>query len=111
MKTYILDGKTPVLEPDIIKWAQWYESADRVVGRSNFELVRDGTVVASASVETVFSAIDPTGYGRGKAMFKTVVVWHKPSHHPNDFYCCDDSWDEAEENHRKFCASAFPVFR
>ena len=111
MKTYILDGKTPVLEPDIIKWAQWYESADRVVGRSNFELVRDGTVVASASVETVFSAIDSIGYGGGRAMFETVLVWHGSSRHSNEFRCQSDSWDEAEENHKALCADAFLGFR
>jgi len=111
MKTYILDGKKPVFEPDIIKWAQWYESADRVVRKSDFELVRDGTVVASASLETVFLAIESIGYGGGKAMFETALVWHGSSRHAREFRCVGDSWDEAEENHKNSCAAAFLGFR
>ena len=32
MGNYILDGHTPVEESDIIKWARWYETADRSGG-------------------------------------------------------------------------------
>ena len=28
---YILDGTTPVLEPDLLTWARWFETANRHV--------------------------------------------------------------------------------
>lgn len=48
---YILaeDGKTPVAEPDVIKWATWFETADRRVG---FEQI------GPVKVSTVFLGID-----------------------------------------------------
>ena len=34
MENYILDGHKPVLEPDLMKWAMWFEAADRHVNRT-----------------------------------------------------------------------------
>jgi len=42
---YILDGNgNPVVEPDLIKWASWFETADRVVKQTAFDNVRVSTV-------------------------------------------------------------------
>lgn len=31
---YILIGQTPVLEPDLLTWAEWFETADRIVAKT-----------------------------------------------------------------------------
>lgn len=33
---YILDGHTPVPCPDIYKWAEWFETANRQVARTEY---------------------------------------------------------------------------
>ena len=43
--TYVLnDEGAPVTEPDVLKWAKWYETADRHVARDTIEEVEISTV-------------------------------------------------------------------
>lgn len=48
---YILaeDGKTPIPEPDVIKWARWYEKTERHVAFDE---------IGSIKISTVFLGID-----------------------------------------------------
>jgi hypothetical protein len=46
---YILVGKTPVAEPDLIKWAEWFESANRTLARDR---------IGGKTISTVFLGID-----------------------------------------------------
>ena len=62
---YILDKTgNPILEPDILKWARWFETADRQIART--ELPGDVTV------STVFLAIDH-GYSGPPILYETMV--------------------------------------
>ena len=45
MKKYILDGKRPVEEPDLFKWAKAYESKNRIVAK---------TKLGECEISTVF---------------------------------------------------------
>jgi hypothetical protein len=59
---YILDAdNNPVLEPDIWKWAKWYETANRHVGN---------TVLGNIKISTVFLGLDH-GFGG----FGPPVLW------------------------------------
>ena len=41
---YILDGHTPVEETDLLKWAKWFENADRRVALTEYPEGRISTV-------------------------------------------------------------------
>lgn len=62
---YILDGKTPVREPDLIKAAIWYDTADRNVALTDTQL---------HSVSTVFLGLDHNFRPAGPPLlFETMV--------------------------------------
>ena len=84
---YILIGQTPVMEPDIVKWAQWFEKADRRVAR---------TQVGKCEVSTVFLGTDNNFSGHGPPLlFETMVF-------PEAQICwrCA-TWLEAEAQHKR----------
>lgn len=58
---YILDGDKPVAEPDLAKWAVWFQSANRQVGYIEI----NGSIVS-----TVFMGLDH-GFDDGKQ----PIVW------------------------------------
>lgn len=79
---YILEGHTPVKERDLIKWAKWYESADRQVARTK-------------RVSTVFLGIDHAFRGGKPVLFETMV-FGGPLDGEQERYC---TWDEAVDGH------------
>lgn len=87
--TYILIGQTPVPEPDTLKWARWFETADRVVAQTEIE---------SAVVSTVFLAIDHRFLANGPPLlFETMIFdgdWE-------DYQERCATWIEAEAQHRR----------
>jgi len=61
---YILINDKPVAEPDVIKWADWYDSADRVVAKAD---------IGDVSISTVFLGIDHSfGYG-SPILYETMI--------------------------------------
>lgn len=71
---YILDGKTPVIEPDPQKWAEWFRSSDRQLKTSQFD--QNGLPV---TISTIFLGMSPNIYPR---LFETTVIgglWHGKS--------------------------------
>ena len=62
---YILDKTgNPVAEPDIIKWAQWFETAKRHVADDRIDQVR---------ISTIFLGIDHS-FGEGEpVLFETMI--------------------------------------
>lgn len=61
---YILIDKTPVHEPDILKWARWFETANRIVAKSLYRRYE---------ISTVFLAIDSALFGGPPLFFETMV--------------------------------------
>lgn len=62
---YILDGTTPVPEPDLYAWGQWFQSADRHVGDD---------AIGDSRVSTVFLGIDHAFTDNGPPiLFETMV--------------------------------------
>lgn len=87
MNNYILDGKTPVLEPDITKWAKWYEAADRTVAYT--------VVDTHEVVSTVFLGSDHQ-WGIGPPLlFETMVF----GGNDDGFMSRYSTWQEAEQGH------------
>lgn len=66
---YILDENgNPKLEPDVIKWSDWWKTADRIVKKTNM-------LDASVLVSTVFLAIDHDfgGISLSPVLWETMV--------------------------------------
>jgi hypothetical protein len=66
MKLYRLDGRLPVPIPgnDPIKWAHWFETADRRVATTD---------VGPYHVSTVFLGLDHAFFGGPPKLFETMV--------------------------------------
>lgn len=64
-KFILVEGK-PVLEPDLIKWAKWFETGNRVVEQTQLE--------ENIQVSTVFLGFDHSfGYGHDPVLWETIV--------------------------------------
>jgi len=66
IKNYVLaaDGKTPIEEPDTLKWAWWFEHADRVVRQDR---------VGDYTISTVFLGIDHNWWGGKPILWETMT--------------------------------------
>jgi hypothetical protein len=86
MWTYVLDGKTPVPEPDLAKWVLWLAHADRCVA-----FTEQGDV----SVSTVFLGLDHNHFGPTPLLFETMVFRADKSNEVEQY----PTWEEAEKGH------------
>lgn len=97
MKNYILVDKVPVEEPDVIKWAQWYEKTDR---RVYFTILPTGE-----NISTVFLGLDHSWNGK-KHLFETMIF----SDNEHDGYCERYStYEQALEGHQRAIELIFEV--
>ena len=81
MTNYMLiDGKI-VAEPDIIKWAQWFETAQRVVARDE---------VGDVLVSTVFLGIDHGFTRQGPPILWETMIFGGPHDQYQDRYCTQE---------------------
>jgi hypothetical protein len=86
---YILAGRTPVPEPDLLTWGRWFETADRHVAET--------WVTPAIRVSTVFLGLDYALWPGASApiLFETMVFGG----------ACDQeqwryaTWDQAEQGH------------
>ena len=88
MDQFKLDGKTPIPCDNLKDWAQWMETADRVVARDECDHVW---------VSTVFLGLDHSFGGPTPVLFESMVF-------PNDSHSDLDcrryaTWEEAEAGH------------
>jgi hypothetical protein len=90
---YTLAGQTPVPEPDLLKWACWFETADRVVAQD-----RIGTTLIS----TVFLGLDHRFVGmEPPLLFETMIFTDGEA---EDFMSRCSTWLEAEAQHARAVA-------
>ena len=85
---YVLVDRQPVAEPDLARWAAWFEQ---------LELRRVAVdVIGRTLVSTVCIGVD-TGImgGDPPILFETLVLWG-PHHGHRQRYA---TWDEAERGH------------
>jgi len=88
---YVLIGQTPVLEPDVLVWAEWFGQEDRIVFQTEFP---------GGTVSTVFLGLDHQ-WGKGPPLlFETMVFRDGEA-----CECCRCStWMEAEAQHQRVLA-------
>ena len=84
---YILIGQTPVVEPDLLTWGEWFETADRVISR---------TEVGVSVVSTVFLGLDH-GWGGRPLLFETMAFTDGDVEGDVTRRC--STWREAEAQH------------
>lgn len=93
--TYILIGQTPVPEPDLLKWGQWFETADRVVFQ---------TTLGDTLISTVFLGIDHRFGSTGPPLlFETMIFIDNDG---SDYQRRCATWLEAEVQHQQAVAFA-----
>lgn len=97
MSNYILKGKIPVLEPDIIKWAQWYEKANRHV--------KNDMLPGDIHVSTVFLAIDHSYFGGTPQLFETMIFGGEHNEYCERYA----TWEEAEAGHQRAIELVYSV--
>ena len=99
MTNYILDGHKAIEEPDIIKWARWYETANRRVANDIATVTLDGKNIGQISISTVFLGIDHS-FGEGEPLlFETMVFGGKMD---QEMDRCS-TWEGAEKMHELMC--------
>lgn len=87
---YILNKKgEPQLEPDLIKWAEWFETADRVLTKSE---------INGVTISTVFLGLDHAFNGGPPLIYETVILGSKRFEHHQWRY---PTPEQALEGHRK----------
>lgn len=88
---YTLDGNTPVPCHNLLEWARWYETSDRIVAQ---------TEVNGFRVSTVFLGIDH-GWRGTPILFETMVFPDPPTGPIQYRY---QTWEQAEEGHSEVIA-------
>jgi hypothetical protein len=91
VKYYVLKGNVAFEEPDLIKWAQLFQKADRKVRHD---------IIQGASISTVFLGIDHAFHGQEKpVLFETMVFGGALDQETSR--CC--TWEQAELMHQAMC--------
>lgn len=89
---YILaeDGKTPVWEPDVMKWGRWYEKADRHVACDT---------IGSVKISTVFLGMDHNYHLAGPPVLWETMIFGATGdlEHYQERYT---SYEDAVEGHQ-----------
>lgn len=88
---YVLVGHEQVLESDLHKWARWFETAERIVKK---------TEVGKLTVSTVFLGLDYQ-FGDGPPLLFETMVFGGPDEVQERY----STWAEAEEGHDKIVGS------
>jgi hypothetical protein len=87
---YILKGHLAVEEPDLLKWANWFEGGARIVRQED---------VGPYWVSTVFLGLDHS-FGRGRPLLFETMIFRGPASSREDVWMerCG-TWEEAEAQH------------
>jgi hypothetical protein len=94
---YILDGTTPVLEPDLLTWARWFETANRHVAET--------WVSPEVRVSTVFLGLDHQ-WGDGQPLLWETMCFHEGAGIETWHW---STYHAAEQGHEAACALARAV--
>ena len=94
---YILDGKVPVPEPDLMKWGEW-------MGKENVRTVKK-TQKDGISFSTIFLGLDHNFGGEGDPILFETMVFGGKHDQEQDRY---STWEEAEKGHDKMVKRITP---
>jgi len=91
---YVLIGQTPVPEPDLDKWAEWYESLQNRIVKQEY--------IGAVMVSTVFLGLNHR-FGEGPPLlFETMAFSDGSTIYELGITRCS-TWLEAEAQHRATC--------
>ena|SRR3990167_1756819 len=94
---FILNGKIPIVEPDLIKWAQWMEIADRHVAK---------TIIGNVRVSTVFLGLDHSfKLGIQPILFETMIFGGEKDGYQSRYA----TWEQAIDGHKFACSKVFAL--
>ena len=88
MEHYILEDQEIVLETDFIKWARWFESADRRVAK---------TTLQDCEISTVFLGLDHQWRDGPPLLFETMIFGGESDREHWQY----PTWDDAMAGHRR----------
>ena len=88
------DGHTPRALPDVVEWARWFETANRIVAQTE--------VTPDVKVSTVFLGINHN-FGSGSPILFETMIFGGPHDSFTERY---HTWDEAEAGHARAVARA-----
>ena len=91
---FILEGHKVVRCDNIIKWANWFEKADRHVAKTT---LRNGV-----EISTVFLGVDHNFLGRPPILFETMIFGGELDDEMEQY----STWQDAEKGHKKWVAKA-----
>ncbi len=94
MNKYILDGHTPVVEPDLLTWGRWFNDGER-------RRVADSEPVKGVRVSTVFLGLDHSFGSEGPPLLFETMIFGGEHNDYQDRYA---TWDEAVAGHAKAVA-------
>ena len=83
---YILKGQEAISCPDVLKWSQWLEKADRTVAKDT---------VGVSDISTVFLGLDHS-FGEGPPLLFETMVFGGSLSGEMDRY---STWDDAVGGH------------
>ena len=87
---YILINKNPVIEPNLLKWADWFEiTENRIVSKNN---------VKNIMVSTVFLGLDHNFDEGEPLLFETMIFGSRKYKNYQERYA---TWEEAEKGHQR----------
>ncbi len=91
---YILEDHIPVIEPDLIKWANWFQQAKRHVAKTQ--------ISPEIKVSTVFLGLDHS-FGDGPPLLFETMIFGGELDNEMDRYT---NWEEAEKGHKQMVEKA-----
>jgi hypothetical protein len=100
MNYYILNGHTPVREPNMLAWGQWMETADCHVNQ---------TTIGVLWISTIFLGIDHNFFaGQPPRLFETIIFGFD---HDDSYQTRCATWEQAERMHALACDIAETMVR
>lgn len=94
IEKYILDGHTPVVENDLLKWGRWFETAKRHVAKHE---------INGLGVSTVFLGLDHNWNDEGVPILFETMIFGMDDEEYQERYA---TWEEAEKGHEIACEIA-----
>lgn len=95
---YILVGHTPVPKANVSVWADWFETADRQVARTD---------IGRTCVSTVFLGLDHNFCDDGPPLlFETMVFGGEHDQYQERY----STWDEAVNGHDRIVKNVMPWY-
>ncbi len=94
---YILDGHKLIPCDDLIKWANWFEKANRHVAKTQ--------ITDDIDMSTVFLGLDHSFGGDKPMLFETMVFGGKLDQEMERY----STWEEAEKGHWEWVKKAKEV--